>query len=139
MSSLPHNSQQISNYRRFENKKDHSVLYSVMLECKLAQGCQELFVRDVKAAADPQCVLSFDWHLQDMEQFLTQPEEFRTLTVDTTYNLGQFYVIPTTYPHLMLEDISTRKHPAMLGWTRPCSSKNGLFHFQLFCKYTSGP
>ena len=115
MSSLPRNHQQISNYQRVEHKKDHNVLYSVMLECKLAQGSQELFVRDVKAAPDPQCVLSFDWHLQDMERFLTQPEEFGILTIDTTYNLGQFYVTPTTYPHLMLEDISTRKHPVMLG------------------------
>ena len=31
--------------------------------------------------------------------FLTQPEGFGILTVDTTYNLGQFYVTPTTYPH----------------------------------------
>ncbi len=50
-----------------------------------------------------------------MERFLTQCDEFGILTVDTTYSLGQFYVTPTTYPHLMLEDISTKKHPAMLG------------------------
>lgn len=50
-----------------------------------------------------------------MKCFLTQSDDFGILTVDTTYNLGQFYVTPTTYPHLMLEDISTRKHPAILG------------------------
>ena len=47
-----------------------------------------------------------------MEQ---QPEEAGILTADTTYDLGVFYVTPTTYPHLMLEDISTRKHPSLLG------------------------
>ena len=35
--------------------------------------------------------------------------------VHLTYNLGHFYVTPTTYPHLMLEDISTGKHPSLLG------------------------
>ena len=60
MSNLPRNRQQIANYRRTEKKRDDNVLYSVMLECKLAQGTQEAFVRDVKATPDPQCVLFFD-------------------------------------------------------------------------------
>ena len=115
LSSLPRNRQQIANYRRSEHKRDQNVLYSVMLECKVAQGLKEAFVQDVKAAPDPQCILFFDWQMQDMERFLTQPEEFGILTVDTTYNLGHFYVTPTTYPHLMLEDVSTKKHPTMLG------------------------
>ena len=44
MSSLPCNRQQIANYRRVEKMKDDNVLYSVILECKLAQGTQEAFV-----------------------------------------------------------------------------------------------
>ena len=116
MSSLPRNRQQIANYRRVEKKKDDDVLYSVMLECKLAQGSQEAFVRDVKAAPDPQCVLFFDWQITDMVRFVTDTEEQSgILTVDPTYNLGNFYVTPTTYPHLMLEDISTGRHPSLLG------------------------
>ena len=108
MSSLPRNRQQIANYRRLEKKKDDNVLYSVMLECKLAQGTQEAFVRDVKAAPDPQYILFFDWQLADMERFVTNSsEQCGILTIDPTYNLGQFYVTPTTYPHLMLEDITT--------------------------------
>ena len=116
MSSLPRNRQQIANYRRVEKKRDDNVLYSVMLECKLAQGTQEAFVRDVKAAPDPQCVLFFDWQISDMERFLTRSSEHcGILTIDPTYNLGQFYVTPTTYPHLMLEDITTQKNPSLLG------------------------
>ena len=115
MSSLPRNRQQIANYRRVEKKKDDNVLYSVMLECKVAQGSQEAFVRDVKAAPDPQCVLFFDWQITDMVRFVTVKEQGGILTIDPTYNLGQFYVTPTTYPHLMLEDISTGKNPSLLG------------------------
>lgn len=86
-----------------------------MLECKVSQGSQDALVRDVKAAPDLECVLFLAWQLEDMKRFLTQSDDFGILTVDTTYNIGQFYVTPTTYPHLMLEDISTRKHPAILG------------------------
>ena len=129
MASLPRNRQQIANYRRVEKKRDDNVLYSVMLECKLVQGTQDAFVRDVKAAPDPQCVLFFDWQIADMERFVTNTsEQHGILTIDPTYNLGQFYVTPTTYPHLMLEDITTRKNPSLVlclsigGWTFPLST-----------------
>ena len=115
LSSLPRNRNQISNYRRSETKRDDNVLYSVMLECKLAQGTQEAFVRDVKTSPEPQCILFMDWQLADMERFLVEVETHGILTVDPTYNLGQFYVTPTTYPHLLLQDITTRKHPSLIG------------------------
>ena len=38
ISCLPHNRQQITNYRRSVSQKDDNVLYSVMLEYKLTQG-----------------------------------------------------------------------------------------------------
>ena len=37
--------------------RDNNVLYSVMLECKATHGSEDVFVRDVKAAPSPQCVL----------------------------------------------------------------------------------
>ena len=43
-SSLPCNRQQISNVRREKVSGDKNVLYSVMVECKLAQGGNALFV-----------------------------------------------------------------------------------------------
>ena len=59
-SVLPRNRQQISNIRRSHNVHDKNVLYSVMLECKLTQGSNEAFVRDVKAAPSPNmsCILT---------------------------------------------------------------------------------
>ena len=77
-----------------------------MLQCKLAEGSNEAFVRDVKAALEPQCVLFYDWQLNDVSRFTTKPGSFTVLTTDTTYNLVDFYVTPTTYQqHLMLVDI----------------------------------
>ena len=93
---MPHNQQQMVNYRRSEHTRDQNVLYSVMPECKVAQGVEETF-----SSLTGRCkTWSLFWNI---------------LTVNTTYNLGHFYVTPTTYPHLMLEDIATKKHPTMLG------------------------
>lgn len=126
--SLPRNRQQIANLRREHQKKDDNVLYSVMLSCKLAQGTQEAFVRDVKAAPDPESILFYDWQIEDMERFLTRKSHFGILTADPTYNLGQFYVTPITYPHLMFEDVSSKKHPSY-----PSPPTDGFCHFQLLC------
>ena len=109
VASLPRDSRQISYAREKKHMKDPNPLYSVMLECKLAQGKADIYVQDVKAAPQPMCILSFEW------QFLTNNNEFGILTVDTTYNLGNFYVTPLTYPHLMLQDTKSRKSPLMLG------------------------
>ena len=72
-----------------------------MLECKLAQGKQDVFVQDVKAAPEPQSVLFYDWQAQDLVKFCTRNHSFSILT-NTTYNLaiGEFYVTLFTYHHL---------------------------------------
>ena len=50
-----------------------------------------------------------------MVQFLMCNYHFGVLTIDTTYKLGEFYVTPMTYPHLMIKDIKSKKHPIILG------------------------
>ena len=35
--------------------------------------------------------------------------------MDTNFCLGEFYVTLITYPHLMLQDVNTGKHPTMIG------------------------
>ena len=124
LNKLPRNSQQIRNYRRSETKKDTDVLYSVMLQCKLSEGKSDSFVRDVKAAPDPQCVLYTDWQMSELVKFTTKQAEFSVFVADTTYNLGDFYVTPTTYQHLMLEDSTSHKHPSFLGPTLVHQRKN---------------
>ena len=113
MASLPRNRQQIANYRRSGTRKHDNVLYSVMLECKLTQGTADSFIRDVKAAPDPGCIMFYDWQLEDMERFLARGQGI--LSIDPTYNLGEFYVTSTTFSHLMLQDVISRRHPPILG------------------------
>ena len=118
LQKLPRNLDQIKNYRRTGHTKDSNVLYSVMLQCKSSQGSADAFVQDVKAAADPQSLLFFNWQLQDFVQFLTNDKVFGIFTANTTYNLGEFYVTPTTYKHLMLEDIITQQWLALCYYIR---------------------
>ena len=42
---------------------------------------------------------------------------FSILPINTTFNIGDFYVTPTTYRHLLLEDRKTGKAPLLLGPT----------------------
>lgn len=114
-SSLPCNRRQIKYAHEGKSAKDPNPLYSIMLQCKLAQGKLDVFIQDVKAAPQPMCILSSEWQLDDMVRFLTSNHHFGVLTADTIYNLGEFYVTPLVYPHLMLEDTKTRKHPLLLG------------------------
>ena len=94
------------------------MITSVMLECKLCQGTKEAFVRDVKAAPEPQCILCFDSQIADMERFLSSSSDVHgILTVDPTYNLGEFYVTPTTYPHLYTEHCHSFCSPLFGNWT----------------------
>lgn len=50
-----------------------------------------------------------------MARFLTNNQHFGILTADTTYNLGEFYVTPTAYQHLLLQDVRSKQHPTITG------------------------
>ena len=77
-------------------------LFVVMSECK-SKDVTARFVRNVKAAPDPAVVLATDRQLDDMVRFGMSPEDFCVVTVDPTFNLGDFDVTPMTYRHLLLE------------------------------------
>ena len=88
--SLPRKRQQLRNLRRSATSHDSNVLYTILLECMLAQGTTDAFIRDVKAAPTPRSVLFFDWQLKEMKKFLTNNCNFGIFNVDTTFNLGNF-------------------------------------------------
>ena len=51
----------------------------------------------------------------DLVHFCTSSEEFSVVTVDSTFNLGDFDVTPITYQYLMLETEHSKNHPILLG------------------------
>ena len=73
------------------------------------------FIRDVKASPDPALVLVTDQQLNDLVKFCTSPDEFTVITVDPTFNLGDFDVTPLMYRHLFLRSERTRKSPVFVG------------------------
>ena len=82
---LPCDWQQVANFCRAVAKpKDSNVLYSVMLECKLAQGKAGAFIHDVKAAPEPQSVLFSDWQLDDLVRLCTNNQPASQLTPHST-------------------------------------------------------
>ena len=59
--TLPRDRQQLSNlHSQVTTSHDSDVLYTILLECKLAHFTVDSFIRDVKAAANPQSVMFFD-------------------------------------------------------------------------------
>ena len=54
-------------------------------------------------------VVFHDWQLNDLEQFCTNNHSFSVLSIDMTFNLGDFYVTPTT------PDVQSGKYPAVIG------------------------
>ncbi len=114
--SVARDQQQIKNFRRSgTSSKGDNALHAVMMACKLAQGKDDAFIRDVKAAPEPMAVCYADWQLGDLERFCTNPTEFTILSADTTFNLGDFYVTPLSYKHLMLEDVRSGEPPVLPG------------------------
>ena len=102
--ALPRNRQQVSNIRRrtdgpcespFHKKKDP--LFAIMSMCKESEGqnTEDHFVRIVTGAPEPMTVLCFDWSLNDIEKFCTG-DRHTVLSVDPTFNLGDFDVTVTT-------------------------------------------
>ena len=117
---LPRDEHQVSNMRHSQKKLSSSTsgaddeLFVVMTRCKCSDGTGQ-FVRDVKAAPDPAVVLATDSQLHDLSKFSTNPEEFCIVTVDPTFNLGDFEVTPITYRHLLLVSLRSGKSPLLLG------------------------
>ena len=114
---LPRNEHQVSNLRHSQKQPSDSSndeLFVVMSQCK-SKDVTAHFIRDVKAGPDPALVIATDQQLNDLVKFCTSPDEFTVITVDPTFNLGDFEVTPITYRHLFLQSERTGKSPVFVG------------------------
>ena len=59
-------------------------------------------------------VVARDRQLDDLGRFCAIPDGFSVLTVDPTFNLGDFDVAPTTYRHRLLISTCSGKNPVMI-------------------------
>jgi len=113
---LPRNRKQVYNMKVKEDCEGNDALLTVMAMCKQSLGKDEdPFIRIVSSAPEPMCVMCTDLQLSDIERFCTSPEKFCPLTVDPTFNLGDFSVTVTSFQNLLLVHQRTNKHPVMIG------------------------
>ncbi|XP_028415711.1 uncharacterized protein LOC114539280 [Dendronephthya gigantea] len=82
---------------------------------KQASNRSTAFIRDVRVAPEPLCVMTSDRQLNDLKRFCCNPVEFRPFTVDPTFDIGHYNVTPITYQHLLLENRRDGKHPSLIG------------------------
>lgn len=123
-SDLPRDRRQIYNTKQTASiKKEKSLLPSsvsrndtlacIMQKCKDTIATSEAFIRSVEAAPEPMCVLCTDQQLYNMERFCTLTPS-SVLSIDPTFNLGNFYVTPTTF-HFLLVKNKQGRHPIVSG------------------------
>ena len=90
--------------------------YRLLGECKKqATSRKTAFIRDVRVAPEPLCVMTTDRQINDMKRFCCSPVEYKPFTVDPTFDIGEYNVTPITYQHLLLENKADGKHPSMIG------------------------
>ena len=89
------------------------------------------FIRDVRVAPEPLCVMTSDRQLNDLKRFCCNPVEFRPFTVDPTFDIGHFNVTPITYQHLLLENRRDGKAPIFNRPSPSSRKENGRNVFKL--------
>ena len=99
---------------RFPRPGTSDVIRCVNFDCFTSSQCISY---NVSTLTEPACVLASDRQVQDVKQFCANTTStFLVLSIDTTFNISDFYVTPTTgYRHLLLEDRRTGKPPLLLG------------------------
>lgn len=98
-----------------QRKKDE--LYAVIVKCMEESNKSDTFIQFVKAGPQPLAFLADERQLNDLEQFCTNGQRPSILSIDTTYNCGEFYVTFTRYRHQMVTSKRSGKHPVLLGPT----------------------
>ena len=126
LSDVPRNRKQVENAKyRGKETRSQDELYDLTLKSKVEEEAGKVYIRRLQVAPSPACVLASDRQVQDVKRFCANTTNtFSVLSIDTTFNIGDFYVTPTTYRHLLLEDRRTGKPPLLLGPTLIHTRKN---------------
>lgn len=89
------------------------------------------FVRSVSIDPTPSCILASESQLRDLKRFCTDPAECCVLGIDSTFDLGKFYVTITTYRYLHVENRSSGKSPVFFGpvYVHTEKTYEAFYHF----------
>lgn len=117
--SLPQGRQQIYDSRRLPKTVTSTAVRPTQdsfSDC-LRASKEELkdFIRVCLAHPEELYILYDDRQINDLTRFCTSPIKNSLLSVDPTFDFGEFAVTPITIHHLMLQSGKTGNHPIMLG------------------------
>ena len=75
------------------------------------------FVRNVAFDDSVMAVVGLDQQYNDIQRFCASraTSGAGVLGIDPTFNLGDFYVMPTVFEHKLLKNKKTGKHPNLMG------------------------
>lgn len=79
------------------------------------------------------CIVGFPYQFH-VVRFCRRTLEFYPLCTDTTFNLGEFYVTPTTYKNLPRQNTCDGKEPVFIGPTRVHMTRTYGSYCHLACK-----
>lgn len=60
-------------------------------------------------------LLATDYQIADLSRFCTQDLDFSHLSVNPTFNFGNFSVTPISYRNVLLKSVKTGKCPVFIG------------------------
>lgn len=114
---LPRNRKQVSDVKRnAKPKKDKDEMCELIKMSRLEASQLKPFIRRVQVTPELSCIVASDRQLNDLVPFCTtQFLPALVLCIDTTFNIGNFFVTPTTYKHKILVDRHYRKKPTLFG------------------------
>ena len=118
-SDLPRNRDQAKYARSSKDQRISHIdsLVILLTQCKREQlqHDEKSFIKEVTGAPELRCVLGYNWQIEDLITFCTDPESFSVLGVDPTFNLGLFNVTVTTFRNKKVVDKVSGHHPIMIG------------------------
>ena len=116
---LPRNRQQVSDVERNAKPKKVKDEMSELIKMSRLEASQlKPFIRRVQVTPEPSCIVASDGQLNDLVRFCTtQFLPASVVCIDTTFNISNFFVTPTTYKNKILVDRHYGKEPTLLGPT----------------------
>ena len=105
---------QVKNFKRKSEDSTDDIFLVTEMYNEEKQEPSKAFIRKLTVTPEFTVALATDQQLLDIERFCTDPRQFSILGVDTTFNVGTYYITMTTYRHLQLLT-KQKTHPVMIG------------------------
>ena len=134
-SSLPRNERQGKYLKSKLNPKSSDPI-STLLSMQYEE--QEKFIQEITIEDNqPNVIIYNNEHIEHIKKFCTNEGENSPFCVDMTFNMGNFYVVVTTYRHLQVTSTKTKKEPVMIGPIMLTTKKDRKSYQRLFQKMIS--